>query len=327
MRTIALSLCFAFICNDVYADYFHVNTPSSKNYNFSKISIPESTGVTTNDVDGNAVYYSTSYSELTGGYIELAINGKLLGDGKTYATSNPGVGVQYTMHLMGTKGLSPTTDITEPPFRYTITGHTTPEGVGTGGTVNVWYRLVRITENVPAGEITSAPDVTLIVANVGGEGEALTTGTILSPTVQNQPKIVSCGIDAPTEIKLSPLYGNTITTGALNPSSAQSITLTNCPGAINGISYNFSAVYGTHKASNGVLNTVTGDGYAEGVYIQVQNADGSAHKVNGDIALSEYDGSGDYTLPDFKVAYFVDDANSVRPGNVKSAIEIKLSYN
>lgn len=319
---ILLSSIFLTVSHHSYADYFSMGPVQTKNYDFSRISIPDIPGTATNDVDGNNLIYYVNHTDSSGSSsVELVIDGTLLGDGKTYATSNPGVGVQYTLHLMKTTGITPSQDITSPPFRYTLISR------GENSTLNLWYRLVRISEHVPAGEITSAPTVNLVVTNLADEGEPIASYTLLSSSIQVQPKIVACGINAPTEIKLSPLYGNTITTGALNSSSAQSITLTNCPGAINGISYNFSAVYGTHKASNGVLNTVTGDGYAEGVYIQVQNADGSAHKVNGDIALSEYDGSGDYTLPDFKVAYFVDDANSVRPGNVKSAIEIKLSYN
>ncbi|EAO2558810.1 fimbrial protein, partial [Salmonella enterica] len=35
----------------------------------------------------------------------------------------------------------------------------------------------------------------------------------------------------------------------------------------------------------------------------------------------------DYVLPDFKVSYFIDDAESVTAGNVKTAIELKVTYN
>ena len=80
-------------------------------------------------------------------------------------------------------------------------------------------------------------------------------------------------------------------------------------------------------ASNGILNAVNGDGYAQNVYIQVQNADGTPHTVNSSIALSDYAGSGEYEIPEFKVAYYIENTASVTAGEVKSAIELKLTYN
>lgn len=313
--------------NDAHADYFDVpESLSIKKYNFSGISIPNVTGTSSNDASGTAYQYSSHYSDTLGASIELTINGTLLGDGKTYATNNPGVGIQYTLHMASTTGLTPSTDIREPPYRYTITSHTTPDLVISGNSVNIWYRLVRLHDFVPAGVITSVPDVTLTFNNPANEGVLISSGTVLSG-IGGQPKLVACNINAPTEIKLSPLYGNALKNGAQNVLQAPQITLENCPGAINGISYNFSAVYGTHKAANGILNTVTGDGYAKNVYVQIQNADGTAHKVNSPIPVSNYNGSGDYIIPDFKVAYFIDDANTVTAGKVKTAIELKVTYN
>lgn len=223
--------------------------------------------------------------------------------------------------------MSSSSDITAPPYRYTITGPTVPEGAGKiGSSANIWVRLVRLHEFVPKGEIISAPDVTVTFTNVAGGGPALTTGTVLSG-VSVQPQITACVINAPTEIHLPPIYGNNLRNGAQGVTDVPTVTLTKCPGAINGITYDFAAVYGTHKASDGVLNTATGEGYANNVYVQVQNADGTAHIVNGDIAINGYNGSGNYPLPDFKVAYYIDDASTVTAGNVKSAIELRVSYN
>lgn len=324
---ILLPASYLISINNALADYIVISDAMSiKNYNFSGVSIPDTTGTSSNDVSGTAYQYSSHYSDTLGGSIELTINGTLLGDGKTYATSNPGVGIQYTLHLASTTGMTPSTDIREPPYRYTITSHTTPALVISGNSVNIWYRLVRLHDFVPAGVITSVPDVTLTIKNPDGEGVPMNSGTVLSG-IGGQPKLVACNINAPTEIKLSPLYGNSLQNGAQNVLQAPQITLTNCPGAINGISYNFSTVYGTHNATNGVLKTVTGDGYAKNVYVQIQNADGTAHKVNSAIPLSNYDGSGDYAIPDFKVAYFIDDANTVTAGKVKTAIELKVTYN
>ncbi|HIC0739921.1 TPA: fimbrial protein, partial [Klebsiella oxytoca] len=150
---------------------------------------------------------------------------------------------------------------------------------------------------------------------------------IYSSTIASQPKTTSCTVDAPTEIKLPALYGNKLKNGAQTITEAPTIKLINCPGAIDGISYNFSAVYGARDASNGILNAVNGDGYAQNVYIQVQNADGTPHMVNSLIALSDYTGSGEYEIPEFKVAYYIENTASVTAGEVKSAIELKLTYN
>lgn len=70
-----------------------------------------------------------------------------------------------------------------------------------------------------------------------------------------------------------------------------------------------------------------GSGYAKNVYVQVQNDDGTAHQLNTNIALDDYKGSGNYPLPKFKVAYYIEDASTVAAGKVSSAIEIKLTYN
>lgn len=49
--------------------------------------------------------------------------------------------------------------------------------------------------------------------------------------------------------------------------------------------------------------------------------------VNSLIALSDYTGSGEYEIPEFKVAYYIENTASVTAGEVKSAIELKLTYN
>lgn len=91
----------------------------------------------------------------------------------------------------------------------------------------------------------------------------MSSGLILSG-ISTQPKVVACNIDGPTQIKLPTLYGASITNGAQNIVEAPTIKLTNCPGAIDGISYNFDAsYYGTQNAANGVLKTASGDGYAK----------------------------------------------------------------
>lgn len=322
-----IPLCCLLGCNTAIADFFGQYNMHTLTYRLSPISIPETVGGTSEWTDYGSIYYETTYSDAFGASIVLTFNGTLMSDGKTFVTNNPGVGIQYKLHLYDTAGLTPSSDITEMPFRYDMTGHAFPPVFWGGNYLHLYYRLVRLTEMVPAGKITALPDVYVAFTNAPEDSDHPGASGLLLSGINSQPKIVACNINAPSEIKLPTLYGNTITNGAQNITEVPTITLENCPGAIDGISYNFSAVYGAHEASNGVLNTVTGEGYAENVYIQIQNADGTAHKVNNPIALSDYNGSGNYKIPDFKVAYYVDDAETVRSGNVKTAIELEVTYN
>lgn len=303
------------------ADYISSVGYKVMTYDLDAFDIPATVGATTGWYDNSSIPFGTTTSDARDSFFELVVSGSLTGDGITWKTSNPGIGVQYKAYV-SSYHFSPQETTESPNYRLTLNG----SGNTRSSYYHVYYRLVRLLEKVPAGKIISLPEVTLNAYNPGPDGSAMLSGLILSG-ISTQPKVAACTINAPTEIKLSPLYGNALQNGAQNVLQAPTITLKNCPGAINGISYNFSAVYGTHKATNGVLNTVTGDGYAKNVYVQIQNADGSAHKVNDSIPLSNYDGSGDYAIPDFKVAYFIDDANTVTAGNVKTAIEIKLTYN
>ena len=75
------------------------------------------------------------------------------------------------------------------------------------------------------------------------------------------------------------------------------------------------------------MNGETGTGYAQGVYVQFQNHDGSGFgQFNNNFALN-YIGSGDYTIPEYKVAYYIDDVNSITTGQVKSALQFTVQYN
>ncbi|HHX9741551.1 TPA: fimbrial protein [Salmonella enterica subsp. salamae] len=289
-------------------------------YDLDAFTLPATVGDSTGYHDNSSIMYHEAQTGSSTGYVNLSISGTLLGD-NLWATSNPGIGIQYRLES-GSADFTPRDTETSPDYRVNLTG----SGAIQTSYFHVRYRLVRLLDKIPPGKITSLPIVTLNVHNPEGEGTPLISGIVLSKITSNI-NTTACNIDAPTEIKLPTLYGNELINGAQKITEAPTIMLKNCPGAINGISYNFSAVYGTHNATNGVLNTVTGDGYAKNVYVQIQNADGSAHTVNGSIPLSNYDGSGDYAIPDFKVAYFIDDANTVTAGKVKTAIELKVTYN
>lgn len=308
------------------ADYIAKISYKVMHYDLAGLNIPATVGeVGNNWHDDSSITTQTNTSNDVDSYIELSINGTLLGDGVTWATSNPGIGIQYKLSPNSLLGFSPSAS-TEAPNYHMVLKRTSDDW--TTSYIHLYYRFVRLLEKVPAGKITSVPDVTLLAYNPGGHGDAMSSGLILSG-ISTQPKVVACNIDGPTQIKLPTLYGASITNGAQNIVEAPTIKLTNCPGAIDGISYNFDAsYYGTQNAANGVLKTASGDGYAKNVYIQLQNADGSPlQAINTLTPLSNYDGSGDYVLPAFKVGYFINDANKVTAGTVKTAIELKVTYN
>lgn len=290
-------------------------------YDLDAFTLPATVGDSTGYHDNSSITYHEAQTGSSTGYVNLSISGTLLGD-NLWATSNPGIGIQYRLES-GSADFTPQNSETSPDYRVNLTG----SGAIQTSYFHVRYRLVRLLDKIPPGKITSLPIVTLNVHNPEGEGTPLISGIVLSKITSNI-KTTACNIDAPTEIKLPTLYGSDLVNGAQNVTKAPTIMLRNCPGAIDGITYKFSAVYGTHAAENGVLKMVQGEGYANGVYVQIQNADGSAYKnVNASVNLADYNGSGDYAIRDFKVAYFIDDANTVTAGNVKTAIEINLSYN
>ena len=317
-----MSTFFAII--PAHADYFSDVNFHVMTYDLDDFTVPSAVGETSSIWhDAGSIKYETESSVGNHSYMELSVNGTLSGDGVSWVTNNPGIGIQFKVEP-GMGGFTPAQTTTAPNYRLDLTA--VSSGTWKLTYYHLRYRLVRLLDKVPAGRITSAPTVTLNVYNPDGDGTAVMSGVIMAG-IGTQPTVGACTVSAPTEISLPTLYGNVLKNGAQLATASPSISLTNCPGAVDGISYNFSAVYGTHDAANGVMNTVSGEGYAQNVFVQVQNADGSPHVVNGPVPLNDYNGSGDYKIPDFKVAYFVDDADSVRPGNVKSAIELKVTYN
>ena len=302
-------------------------TTPTYDYDFSNLTIPADAGGESWFDDRDRLFRLDALASIENeGHVTLTVNGTQVStapDGATvYATNNPGIGIALELNYSTPSITSPEGDKSAP---YEIVFN---RGFGATGYVHVKYTIVRLTAHVPAGKITSGPQVTLNYFNVPTiEDYPNISFLALSGAVSGQPKITACTINAPTEVKLSPLYGNNIVNGAQGVTNVPTINLTNCPGAVDKISYTLSAVYGTHDAANGVLKTEAGEGYANNVYVQVQNADGSAHLINSAIALNNYTGSGNYDIPDFKVAYFIDDAQSVTAGSVKTALEFNVTYN
>lgn len=320
-----LSMMFV---NSAFADYVGSINFNTRQYKFVNFSIPASAGESTGwwDENGSAnIRFEPSDLDSNYSYIELSIDGTLVAE-NVYATSNPGIGIKYQLSI-SSSGIEPSSSSeTAPNYRLTIVSPTS-SGTTLNSYVHVKYQLVRLTDKVPPGNITSVPTATINVYNPSGMGPAFISGVRYNGIVGSQPKITACTFNVPSEIKLTPLYGSNIINGAQNIQGVEKMWLSNCPGAINSISYNFKATYGTHDNANGVLKTETGEGFAKNVYIQLQNADGTGYnKFNTKIALN-YDGSGDYALPDFKAGYFVDNANTVTAGAVKSALELDVTYN
>ncbi|EBS7636228.1 fimbrial protein [Salmonella enterica] len=293
--------------------------------NLAGFSIPAAVGGETWYDDWNVYNKLDVISSSQQGYAVITVNGTVVGTASTggniYATSNPGIGITYEINYSTPSATTPQ-NAYAPGEKLVFT-----TGAGYNGYMHVKYAIVRLLQHVPSGTITSVPDVTISYINPAGSGYADKSVLVYSG-IASQPKITACKINAPSEIELPAIYGNSLVNGAQGVTNAPTITLENCPGAITGISYNFAATYyNTCGAANGIFCTQHGAGYANGVDIQIQNADGSPHQINSAIPLNNYNGSGDYNIPDFKVAYYISDKDVVTAGKVASAIDLTVSYN
>lgn len=311
------------------ADYFFFISTTTQTYDFSSTSIPNTVGATTAWL-GTTVY-PTSFQigqdklNSVGSYIKLNVGTTLLGDGVTWTTSNPAIGIQYKLSTSPViSGLDSASSVA-PSYKLTMTGYPTGgQAITVNGKLNLAYRLVRLKEQIPAGKITG-PSVSATFYNTY---DGATKTDVLYSGAATQPTYTPCTIDAPTEIKLPTLYFDDLVNGAQGASQTYSIKLKNCPGAMTSISYMLAPIYGGFGGSNnGTFYTATGDGYAKYVYLQLQNADGTGRTINEEITLDNYTGNGDYTIPDFKVAYYIKDVTKATEGNVQSALVIDVTYN
>ncbi|EBH8417395.1 type 1 fimbrial protein [Salmonella enterica subsp. enterica serovar Nijmegen] len=325
--TILLIVGNFLLSNTASADYFYDATITPKQYKFIDLTIPANAGQDNGwwAENGSTPIKIYVNDDTHNSYADLSISGTQLGD-NLYATNNAGIGIKYRLKITSSSTDPVDGSTTSPDYRVNLSGNISTDTLNTY--IHVYYQLVRLTDNVPAGNITSAPIVTLNIHNPDGVGTPLFSGVVYNGISGSQPKMTACTINAPTEIKLPPLYGSNLVNGAQNVIDiTPPLKLTNCPGAINGISYELKAVYGAHDASNGVMKTETGTGYANGVYVQLQNADGSGYgKFNTNIPL-DYTGSGDYDIPNYKIGYYIDNSSTVTAGRVKSALEFDVSYN
>lgn len=326
-RSLYLLSCIAWLPMIATASQFNTNSAQVVTYphDFSGWSIPQSVGGTSWFDDWNKLYAVNISEEDSGNaYADLTVNAAIVGttaDGATiYATNNPGIGVAYQLNYSTPSDTSPQYATTAP---HTLTF---PKDSATNGYIHIKYELVRLTAQVPAGPITVVPDVTLNYHNPPGSANP-DKSFLARSGVSKQPKMTPCTINAPTEVNLATLYGGNAVNGAQLATSIPTLRLTNCPGAITSMSYKFNAMYGTHTSAEGVMNGETGSGYAQGVFVQFQNADGSGFNQFNNSIMLNYTGSGDYVLPEYKVAYYIDDVNSISTGQVKSALQFTVEYN
>ncbi|HCF8020001.1 fimbrial protein [Klebsiella aerogenes] len=311
------------------ADYFYNITVNTKSYDMSSSYIPQTVGATGPwmGTSVNSVDFQIGPDPLNsvGSEITLRVDSTLQSDGITWATSNPGVGIQFQLTTSPVISGLISSSTAAPTYPLTMTGYPTGgRSITISGKLNLAYRLVRLLETVPAGKITP-PSVYVTFYNT--YDHAMYSGTMYSGAAK-QPLYYPCTIVAPTEIKLPTLYVDDLVNGAQGASSTYSIKLTNCPGAQNNITYMYAPLYGAYgDGTQGYMYTATGEGSAKYVYLQLQNPDGTGQAVNNNITLNNYTGSGDYTLPEFKVAYYIKDVNKATEGNVTSAIVIGITYN
>lgn len=306
-------LTFLFFCAfPLRAGYFTSAEQLNVAYDLSKFTIPATVGATTDWAAVSEMLYSLETNGVTGSYIDTQIGGGITGDGVTWITTNAGVGVQFK--LTDVNGCLPET--TTPPYIMQLPANT----VCVGSAIKVSYRLVRLADYVPSGPV-SMPNVQMIFNNYNGAPVA-TVRAMYYSGASNQPYITPCIIDVPAVVRLDDLPSANIQVGAINMKNVP-VTLSQCPGAITNIRYLFQSSYGSHDTAVGTINTKPGS--AAGVYFQLLRSPTENYRLTQYYALSEYNGSGDYSIP-LNVAYYVDAPSQVTLGDVESALTLVVNY-
>ncbi|ALR76373.1 fimbrial protein [[Enterobacter] lignolyticus] len=313
-----------------HADIINTNTTGRNTFShrLSNLYIPEAVGGETWFDDQNQYNKLDIVASGTAAYADITVAGTVVGTtaegANIYATDNSGIGIAYELNYS-------TPGATSPQYAYVYPNKLTFNGSGysLNGYMHLKYALVRLTQFVPAGPITQLPTVTVNYHNLGASGYP-DLSVVTLQGISAQPQITACNINAPGSITLPPVNGNSLVEGAQGITDAPQITLTNCPGAINNIIYDFAATYyNTHSYVNGIFTTKQGDGYAKNVYIQLQDATGTGIHINSPLTLPGYTGSGNYAIPNFRIAYFIDSGtlNTVTAGKVETAIDFTVIYN
>lgn len=280
-------------------------------YRLSGFTIPTTAGAATDWADNGVLSYTLVSDGVEETHLRFTIGGHVLSDGLTWITTNDGIGVQFK--ITDTNGCLPET--TTPP--YDIAMPATSDCLSSS--LRVSYRLVRLADVVPAGEILM-PNVQVIFDN--STQVVPNFSRMYYSGASDQPRISPCAINVPAVVTLDDLSSASIQAGTMNMKSVP-LTFTNCPGAITNIRYLFTSAYGPHDTVDGTINTKPGS--AANIYFQLLRAAGEPYQVSTYYDLEGYNGSGNYTVP-FNVAYYTDAPDQVGMGDVEGHITLVVNY-
>jgi type 1 fimbria pilin len=301
----------------VHAGYTTVTNVEKQTvgYDLSAISIPDQPGGASAWKENNSL--SVVYDCGANGSVTYSLNvAGVQIDNKTWKTSNEGVGIRYK--LEGAYDFFPSVET----YPYTTKQPSCKEGKETTTYVHVRYQLVRLAAHVPAGGVGPLPNVTVNVNN--DDPAAKDFSQLFLSGIAKNIKVNGCAIDAPSQVTLPDLYTADLLAGVNLQTTRIPITLKNCPGAVNNITYKFSPANGTMSYANGEMKTAPGS--ARGIYLRLTKENGQPYSLNGIFAIDHYQGSGDYSLP-ANISYYIHSVNDVRPGPVNEAITLTVDYN
>lgn len=315
IKSAGLSLVFMLLgvfSPSLSAAYFSSATILDADYRLSSFTIPTTAGATTEWADSGVMPYNVVSDGVSGSYVSLSMGGYVLGDGVTWITTNNGIGVQFK--LTDVNGCLP--ELLTPPYRYTLPATTSC----LSSSLRVSYRLVRLADFVPAGEIMM-PNVQVLFDN-HPDSPVANFGPMYYSGFTDQPIVTPCDIDVPSVVRLDDLPGANLQSGTMNMKPV-ALTFTNCPGAISNIRYQFTSAYGPHDTVYGTINTRPGS--AAGIYFQLLRSASEPYQVSTFYDLEGYNGSGNYTVP-FNVAYYADSPSLVTLGDVEGQITLVVNY-
>jgi type 1 fimbria pilin len=249
-------------------------------------------------------------------------------DSNTYATSNPGVGIQYNLDFNGVSSNEPTTTLdleTQP--------HCIKQGIIYLPYIHVQYRFIRLLNKIPKGKIT-LPSTTFEVVNGSGydgsynDASGFYSGYVLTENIDIP--FTACTIDAPGSIQLPDLNSGDIKfskTSYTGPTVRMPIELRNCPGGFESITYKITP--GTSHPPADMKGLLETTGPSPNVYFRITKA-GSGFALDVEHTLANYDGEGDYPdLADFNVGWYIhsDALSDAIEGNYRAIAILQLTYN
>ncbi len=162
---------------------------------------------------------------------------------------------------------------------------------------------------------------TSYVKDISGNSKPdLITRMSLGPINVIVPTCQTRNIDVPLgEVSTSKFKG----IGSEAGSRDFAITLENCPGGFNKITYRLDPVSEVIDASKGIIQLEKVSGNASGIAIRIQGR-GSALKFGTEQELSSYKGSkGNYDIP-LSASYY--QTGPITPGTANTSLEFKISY-